>query len=381
MTVERILTNARIVTPNEEFAGTVHISDGAIADVAQGRSALAAAEDLDGDYVIPGLIDLHTDNLEKHFAPRPNVRWHSVTASMAHDAQVAGAGITTVYDSLALVGGRNGADRQETLKPMVDGLRYATQEGMLRADHFLHLRCEVTEPTILALLEPYLDDPLLQFVSIMDHTPGQRQFSNVGQWRATHKALFGYSEEDMDRVLRERRAAQETYAPDHQRRVAAEAQARSLPLASHDDESVAHVEEAAALGIGISEFPVTMEAARAARAHGMSILMGSPNLVRGGSHSGNVSAAELAREGLIDIFASDYVPISLLHAALMLTGASHGYALPAAVATVTHNPARAVGLTDRGRVAAGLLADLVRFRMVGDLPVVRSVWRRGRRVG
>ena len=115
-------------------------------------------------------------------------------------------------------------------------------------------------------------------------------------------------------------------------------------------------------GVTMSEFPTTVAAAQAARQHGMAIIMGGPNMVKGGSHSGNVSAAELAQADLLDIFSSDYVPSSLLLATFMLAELA-GWSLPKAVRTVTSNPARAIGLQDRGQVAVGQRADLLRVRM------------------
>jgi alpha-D-ribose 1-methylphosphonate 5-triphosphate diphosphatase len=151
-------------------------------------------------------------------------------------------------------------------------------------------------------------------------------------------------------------------------------------LATHDDETVEHVAEAAALGITISEFPVTLEAAKAAHDGGMTVLMGAPNLIRGGSHSGNVSAAELVEAGLMDAFASDYVPVSLLHAAWKLTHDPFGWSLPDAIATVAARPAAAAGLTDRGEIVVGKRADLVRVGTAGAVPMARMVWRAGHRV-
>ena len=152
--------------------------------------------------------------------------------------------------------------------------------------------------------------------------------------------------------------------------------ARSVPLASHDDTEVDHVEQASQEHIRISEFPTTVAAAQAARAAGIDIVMGSPNLVKGGSHSGNVSAAELARLDLLDIFSSDYVPASMLQSAFMLRD-TVGWSLPKAVKTVTRNPARAIGLNDRGELAPGLRADLIRVKMSGTMPIVRGAWHKG----
>jgi alpha-D-ribose 1-methylphosphonate 5-triphosphate diphosphatase len=137
------------------------------------------------------------------------------------------------------------------------------------------------------------------------------------------------------------------------------------------------VAENAADGIGISEFPVTMAAAKAAKAAGMQVIAGAPNIVRGGSHSGNVSAADLLENAAVDAFASDYVPNSLVEAAFQC---AQRIGLPHAIALVSDRPAHLTGLTDRGRLAAGYRADLVRVRLHQGLPVVRQVWRAGERI-
>ncbi|WP_034850337.1 alpha-D-ribose 1-methylphosphonate 5-triphosphate diphosphatase [Inquilinus limosus] len=375
-----IVAHARIVTEEAVVTGSLAVAEGRITDLDTGAACPPGAVDFEGDYLLPGLVELHTDHLERHYTPRPGVRWPAVTAVMAHDAQVAAAGITTVFDALALVGGRSGEDRLETLRPMVDGIRQAQAGGMLRAEHFLHLRCEVTEAHVLDLFEPFQDDPLVQFMSVMDHAPGHRQFSDLAKYREIYKGMLGLTDEQIDAQMAERIAASRTHGVANRERLAAIGRGRGLPIASHDDETPAHVEEAAALGMVVSEFPTTLAAARAAREHGLRILMGAPNLVRGGSHSGNVSAGELAREGLVDILSSDYVPVSLLHGAFTLAEGEQGIGLPQALATVTVNPARAAGLEDRGRIAPGLRADLLRVRLVDGVPVIRAVWREGERV-
>lgn len=373
-----ILTNARLVLDDRVAAGSVVIRDGLIASIDEGASDLPGAEDVGGDYLLPGLVELHTDHLERHFTPRPGVRWPAVSAALAHDVQVAGAGITTVFDSLSLIGGRKGEDRIGTLEPMVEGVRQAQAHGMLRSEHLLHLRCEVTEASLLDLLAPFRDDPLVRFISLMDHAPGHRQFSDVSKFRTLYREMFHYPEDEIEQIVARRMHDSRTHGARNSEAMAEHARARGLPLASHDDETAAHVDEARRLGVVLSEFPTTVTAARAAREAGIMVMMGAPNLVRGGSHSGNVSAVDLAADGLIDVLSSDYVPVSLLQGAFML--AAQGYGLPAAVATVAANPARAAGLADRGRIAVGLRADLVQVRVIDGTPFVRQVLRGGRRV-
>lgn len=376
-----ILTNCRAVLPDQVVdRATVTVADGLIASITEGESSAPEAVDCEGDLLIPGAIDLHTDNLEKHFTPRPRVHWNGVAAALAHDAMIIGAGITTVFDALSFIGSRERKDRTLTMMPMIAGLTEAMDAGLLRADHLIHLRCETTAPELLTTVRPHLTNPLVRFLSVMDHTPGQRQYRDASKWREYYKISNNLPDHEIDALYEERKEMQRTVAPEHHFQVCEWGKELGVPIASHDDETPAHIDEAVRMGISISEFPVTIEAARAARDAGMTILMGSPNMVRGGSHSGNVSAAEMAEEGLIDVFASDYVPVSMLHAAFMLTEAPFNWPLPKAVATVTSNAAESGGLPDRGRLEVGKRADLVRLHLHGSLPSPRMVWREGVRV-
>jgi alpha-D-ribose 1-methylphosphonate 5-triphosphate diphosphatase len=376
----QIFTNARIVLTDRVIDGTVTTADGTIRTVDDGRAA-SNGHDLEGDYLIPGLVELHTDNLEKHYEPRRQVYWDPIAAAVNHDAVIATSGITTVYDALCLGLTEKGELRSEHLRPMVDGILSARAAGMFRADHKLHLRCEVIGETVLDQLAAFeTDHRAVGIVSLMDHSPGQRQTANVEYWRQYTRATVGLSDAEMDAEFDRLRTASDTIGPRQRRAISDWAQTRGQVLASHDDETVAHVEESRDLGCTIAEFPTTKAAADASRQHGLAILMGAPNLVRGKSTSGNVTAIELARRDLLDIVSSDYVPASLIPAAFKLVETVDGWDLPRAVATMTDTPARVAGLTDRGRIEAGLRADLVQVRVVDGRPVVRGVWREGRRV-
>lgn len=376
---EAILTNANIVLADQVIAGSLQIVDGIIATIDE-QPRPGAGSDLEGDYLIPGLIDLHTDNLERHYQPRGGVFWDPISAVIAHDTQIIGSGITTVFDSLT-VGVIQGWDRRaEMVDTLSKALVTAQAGGMVRADHRLHLRCEVTHPHIVSILDGYLDHPLLAFMSLMDHAPGDRQSPDIDSWRKFHLKYFNFDEKALDRYQDELQQNSKTLAPHHRRKLGEIALARRIPLASHDDATPAHIEEAADLAAVLTEFPTTVRAAGAARQHGLQVLMGSPNLVRGGSHSGNVAAGDLAASGQLDILSSDYIPGSLLPAAFKLTEEATGIDLAGAMRTVTLAPAKAAGLDDRGEIAAGKRADLVRVRMVEGRPIIRAVWRAGERV-
>jgi alpha-D-ribose 1-methylphosphonate 5-triphosphate diphosphatase len=372
------LTNAQIVTADEVFSGTVHVVAGRIVDVAHGNTALPAAVDCEGDYLIPGLVELHTDNMEKHMMPRPGVAWPLLSAMLIHDAQVAAAGITTVFDSIRLGEVEAKHAKAQPLQGILTATRQGRDAGLLRADHLLHLRCEIAADGVLDELEPLLDEPLLKLLSIMDHTPGQRQWTNLDKFRIYTQKHERWDEARLAEVIAELTALQQRNSAPNRRAIVAHARARGIAVASHDDTTAEHVREAVADGVSISEFPTRVEAARAAREHGIGIMMGAPNVVRGGSHSGNVAAAELARLDLLDALSSDYVPASLLYAAFMLRDEA-GWGLPQAVATVTKNPARMAKLDDRGEIAPGLRADLVRVRETEHIPHPLMIWVGGRR--
>jgi alpha-D-ribose 1-methylphosphonate 5-triphosphate diphosphatase len=373
------ITNARVVTANAVVEGGLVIDRGIVQEILPAGRAAPGALDLAGDYLLPGLVELHTDNLERQFQPRPRVRWPARAAMLAHDRQVAAAGITTVCDGVCvgIYGGKR--ERIEFLHTSLQALREAQHDRSLTAEHFLHLRCEVSDPHVVEMFEPLLDEPGLKLVSLMDHTPGQRQWHDIDKYRTFHRGRTEASEEEFQALIERRIEEQKIYADRHRRKLLALVRGRPITLASHDDTTVDHVEEAAADGITISEFPTTHAAAEAAHARGLGVVMGAPNLVLGGSHSGNVSAQHLARHGLLDALSSDYVPVSLLHGAFQLHRML-GMPLPHAIAPVSSNPAAMIGLHDRGTIAPGLRADLVRARLIGDTPSVVAVWRGGERV-
>lgn len=375
--MEHAFKNALVVTADDAFLGSVLVRDGKIA--AMDRGVGGVGEDLDGDVLMPGVIDLHTDNLEKHFFPRPNIDWNPVSAAVTHDGCCLSVGVTTVFDSLS-IGSFNPAvaRNHDNMTRLVDGVQAARDGGMLKGDHRLHWRCETPADDLPERLEKLANHPLTALFSLMDHTPGQRQYRNLekhlNNWRAN-----GMSDADVDERMAGIKDRQARNAANHRKLVAEIAHARNIPLASHDDEDVEHVDEAADLGATVSEFPVTVEAARRARERGMIVVMGGPNLIRGGSYSGNVPASELAEADLLDAFASDYVPRSLVECAFAITDPRFGWDLAKAVALVTSAPAKAARLDDRGVIEAGRRADLVRVSRHGGLPVVRGVWVEGSR--
>jgi alpha-D-ribose 1-methylphosphonate 5-triphosphate diphosphatase len=379
MSDELLLTNARVVLADRVIErGWVAASDGLIAEIGEGR-APERGEDLDGDLLLPGLVELHTDHVEAHLVPRPTVHWDPVAAVLSYDGQIATCGITTVLDSLRVwrEDGAEEVDGQATV--LADAIAQARDAELLRVDHLLHLRCEVPMPDVVEEAMELIGRPDVRLLSLMDHTPGQRQFRDQEKLRAYYRGKKGgMTDAELDVLFARRLQYQADHAAANYRRLVDLARARGIPLASHDDTILEHVQEAIRDKVAVAEFPTTIEAAAALHAAGVRVLGGAPNLVRGGSHAGNVATAELARAGVLDILSSDYVPSSLLMAALRLPQVAP-INLAAAVRTVTKTPAEAVGLTDRGEIAPGKRADLIRVRVVDNIAAVRAAWRGARR--
>ncbi|OAN70199.1 phosphonate metabolism protein PhnM [Rhodobacteraceae bacterium EhC02] len=373
---ETILNNAVLVLPDGTLQGHLVIRDGLIADMGAGR--VQGGEDCEGDLLIPGLIELHTDNLERHIQPRPGVDWPHAAAIIAHDAELASVGITTVFDAMRVGSIPSGIGRYKAYaRGLSRELLELRTQGALRISHFLHLRAEVCSETLIEEMALFGPEDRVGIVSLMDHTPGQRQFRDIDKLRAYVMGKNNITEAQFVEHVARLREMRARFGEAHEAAAVAEARRYGAVLASHDDTTADHVAVSAGHGIRLAEFPTTPEAAAACRAHGIAIMMGAPNLIRGGSHSGNVAAAELAGMDLLDIVSSDYVPASLLTSALRL-GEIWGD-LARGIATVTAAPAQAAGLSDRGRIAPGLRADLVRLRPVAGSAVVRGVWSAGRR--
>lgn len=378
MAAQTVLTNAQIVLEDTVVDGTLVIEDGMIAAIDDGRTD--TGEDMAGDYIIPGLIELHTDHLEQHYAPRPGVRWPLTAAIQAHDSQIAASGITTVFDCLRLGSDEDGGFDKGEMRAMSNAIQEAQNEGRLRAEHRIHLRCEVSAADVMDHFDAFEDDDGVGLISLMDHAPGQRQFQTMDQYELYYKTKRGLSDEEFRAFCERRQMQSAIYSGKHRQALAAICAARGIAIASHDDATLDHVEEARQFNITVAEFPTTIEAARASHDAGMGVLMGAPNVVRGKSHSGNIAARDLAEKGVLDVLSSDYVPFSLIYAPFILSDTVDRIELPQAISMVTANPARQVGLADRGMLKPGLRADLVRVGRTDGIPVVRQVWREGARI-
>ncbi|MEF3088785.1 alpha-D-ribose 1-methylphosphonate 5-triphosphate diphosphatase [Raoultella sp. WB_B2P2-3] len=376
-----IINNVKLVLEDEVVNGSLEVQEGMIYAFAESQSQLPQAIDGEGGWLLPGLIELHTDNLDKFFTPRPKVDWPAHSAMSSHDALMIASGITTVLDAVAIGDVRDGGDRLENLEKMINAIEETQKRGVNRAEHRLHLRCELPHHTTLPLFEKLVGREPVSMVSLMDHSPGQRQYADRSKYRDYYQGKYHLTNEEMDRFEEEQMALAATWSQPNRETIAAICRERKIALASHDDATREHVVESHQLGSVIAEFPTTLAAAEASRQHGMNVLMGAPNIVRGGSHSGNVAAHQLAADNLLDILSSDYYPASLLDAAFRIADDdSNRFTLPQAIRLVSKNPAQALGLGDRGAIAEGKRADLVLAHRRGEHVHIDHVWRQGKRV-
>ncbi|MBO9448711.1 alpha-D-ribose 1-methylphosphonate 5-triphosphate diphosphatase [Tropicibacter sp. R16_0] len=379
MTEELILANATLIFPDETRTGSLRVVGEHIEAIDSGTSVPAGAVDCEGDFVCPGLIELHTDNLERHIQPRPKVDWPHAAAIIAHDAELAGTGITTVFDAMRVGSIPSGKARYgRYARDLATELLELRAADALKISHFLHLRAEVCSQTLADELREFGEEDRVGIVSLMDHTPGQRQFRDMTKLEAYVKGKHSMSDDDFLQHVAQLKGLRDQYGDLHEAETVRQAGVYGAVLASHDDTTAEQVAVSAGHGIRLAEFPTTVEAARACHEHDIKVMMGAPNLIRGGSHSGNVAARELAELDLLDIVSSDYVPSALLLSAVKL-GEIWGD-MARGIKTATQAPAQAVGLGDRGALRVGARADLLRFRMRAGVPALRAVWSRGMQV-
>lgn len=368
------LTGARIVLADEVIDnGAVLIEDGVIAAVEPETAPPAKYHDLSGHILMPGMIDLHCDALEKEVEPRPGVHFPLDFACAQADKRNAAAGITTVFHALSFANHELGV-RNNDFAARIARAVHAWQDHSL-VDNRVHTRYEVTDTTAPAVLGELIDQGEAHLISFMDHSPGQGQFRDVEAYRQYLTRTYKTDEASLDEILA-RKVDAARGAMERMQSLAEEARAHGVPIASHDDDSPEKVATVQSLGAVISEFPINLETAQAARESGLSTLFGAPNILRGQSQSGNMRALDAVLAGVADCLCGDYSPAALLPSVMKLSEMTD-ITLPESVALVTRNPARAVGLTDRGEIAVGKRADLLAVRQLGDLFQAAAVWSAG----
>ena len=376
----QIYTNYRLLLPDEEILGTIAVEDGVITDIQPG--VVSQGQNGAGNYLLPGLIELHTDNLEKCISPRPGVRFPLELAAVNHDKDLISSGITTVCDAIAIgdINPKDDSLRIHHYAGMINSVAEGQAAGKFSTDHLLHLRCELGYEHLYEIIEPYSSHPLLALISLMDHTPGQRQFVNIQKYKEYYTGKHGVPEAKMDEFVAMRLDNQHKHAVDNRQALVKLSQAKNISLASHDDATVDHVREAIAEGVVLAEFTTTLNAAKEAHNNGLLVLMGAPNVVLGGSHSGNVSAMELVKLDLVDIISSDYVPRSLLQSIFIISQKANK-PLHKVINYITLNSAKAINL-DReiGSLEVGKKADFITVSNDDSVPVILEVYKQGRRV-
>lgn len=354
------LSNFRIVLADRVIEnGALKIEDGVIAEISETPVANA---DVDGRglLLMPGMIDMHGDMIEREIEPRPGVRMPMEMGLRDLDMKLATSGITTAYASLSFAPGSTyGHMRSYDFTSEMIRAVVAARPNLL-IDHRVHARFEVTFPAALSVVKELVGEGSVDLVSLCDHTPGQGQYRNLELQAANISKNKGISLEAAAEQLQQRIRERQETAGDMTATLRAITQYCALhgvPVASHDDDTVEKVELMDSLGANISEFPVTLEAAKEANRRGMLNAMGAPNALRGQSYSGNLSAREAHEAGVLDLLAADYHPSAMLPAVLVL-GKTDPNGLPGAARLTSLNPARALGLEDRGEIRAGLRADL-----------------------
>lgn len=375
------LSNFEIVLPDRVIKrGSVWVEDGLIVEI---HETPVDTADIDGGgrLLLPGFVDMHGDMIEKEIEPRANVRMPLELGIYDLDKKLASCGITTAYAALAFTPATYGRLRSvEHTTAIIETLTAMRDELLI--DHRVHARFEVTFPSALAIAEKLMSTGAFGLISLMDHTPGQGQYRDIEK-HVAHLAKERKIDEALAAELVTQRMAERDGhggALEIVTGLAELAGRHGVAIASHDDDSVEKVRLLHGLGAVISEFPITVEAAAEARRLGLATAMGAPNALRGQSYSGNLSAREAYDAGVLDILASDYHPSTILPAVIALgdtmTVRGEG-GLARSVALASANPAMALGLNDRGRIAEGLRGDLV-IAERGRMPRLRATLRGGR---
>lgn len=311
------------------------------------------ALDMGSMLLVPGFVDVHSDAIEKELEPRPGTRFPTEQSIQEMDKKLAMAGVTTMFHAIAFeTKMENGIRCPENSERMIRTMKHMNEE-MLRVDNKVHARFEISSIESVPVIEKLLTDSLVDLLSVMDHSPGQGQFKDVEKWERFYAGSYGLTREEMD-ALRAKKMHKDHASMIRLMNMAAE---RGISIASHDDCNIEKVKNMSALGVTISEFPLSIEVAEFAKQTGMATGMGAPNVVRGGSQSGNIAAKELIADGLCDYLCSDYHPISLLNSVYVMNK-TLGLPLEQGFAMISSTPARIAGLTDRGEIATGKRADI-----------------------
>jgi alpha-D-ribose 1-methylphosphonate 5-triphosphate diphosphatase len=360
-----------LVLPDGEIRGELTIEDGVIVSVqkegAQESRPDETVIDAEGGWVLPGLIDVHCDAIEKEVEPRPNTLFPMDMAFLQFERKLAGHGITTMLHSLSL--GVGLSLRGEHLVQEMIELIAAMREERAMIRHGVHLRYEVSHLSGIELAQRMLSEGRLDYLSLMDHAPGQGQYRRPGAFERYVMKNQGVTLDEVAVIVEELQERRQQVDWSKLKALTAQARANGIAVASHDDDSADTVARSLAFSATVSEFPLSLDTARYARQQGMDVCVGAPNIVRGGSHDGNMNAAEAVREGAANMICSDYHPASLLHAIFQLE--SEGVPLWQAANMASLHPARSMGRDNElGSLEPGKRADVIVVRKHRDIPLV-----------
>ncbi len=374
------IVNARAATPDGVLENcTINIEGGIIEDLGPELTLSPEAIDVQGAFVLPGFMDLHSDAIEKEIESRPGSFLPVDMAVAELDKKLAAAGVTTIFHSISF------AEKEYAILRTMDMADRIIREiramsTNLCVDTRIHVRYEITDSATLPLIQDLISDGHVDLVSIMDHTPGQGQFKTLEQFREYYGAYFSQDEDLIMEIMEKRKDIKESVGLKNARRLADICRAHGIPLASHDDDTLEKVEFITRCGAVVSEFPVTHEALNHARNRGVMVAVGSPNIIRGESHNGNLSALDIVRQGGADIVCSDYVPSTLVHALFKITRQC-GMPLHEAARLFSRNPARAMGMDhERGSLLSGHQADMLVVDHSLSYPRILKTYVKGREV-
>jgi alpha-D-ribose 1-methylphosphonate 5-triphosphate diphosphatase len=377
--VQTLIHNATLILPDRLIeGGWLLIENGLILDLGEGATCPAVTPhsiDACTQFLLPGLIDLHCDAIEKFVEPRPNVHFDIHIALAEADWRLAGSGITTEFHAISLDDCEFGVRSETFTHDLFQALMVVRQEMLVR--HKIHARLELTSQRGSVAITQLIKQRECDMISLMDHSPGQGQYRTEQAFREYVERMTSRNPEEIDALL-ELKRSQTMEVPLRIESITQLARSASLAIATHDDDTAAKVQQWPAFGVTVSEFPTTLEAARVAHDLGLAVCMGAPNVLRGKSSSGNLSALEAVRASVVDVLCSDYYPAAMLNAAFML--ARQGVlTLPQAVRLVTLNPAQAIGLgAEYGSLEVGKVADVLLVRLNGQgIPAVQRLFVQG----
>ncbi|OZI11439.1 alpha-D-ribose 1-methylphosphonate 5-triphosphate diphosphatase [Bacillaceae bacterium SAS-127] len=382
-----LMTNGRIVTETEIVEGfDLLIENDKISKILpQGEIAAVASNveilDVAGAYISPGFIDIHSDYIEQMASPRPTSMMDFHLSIREAEKELISHGITTIFHSLSLYKHAEFVHKQirnpENVAKFIE-LIDETRSNKHLIHHRFHARFEVDNIDEVDNLKKYIAEKKVHLVSFMDHTPGQGQFRDLEMYRETIKGYHAVTDEEINRDIAVQQS-RETLTVEDLREIAQFAIEHNIPVASHDDDTFEKLELIKSFGTTISEFPITLDVAKRAKQLDMMTIGGAPNVLLGGSHSGNLSAQEAIQHGCIDILCSDYYPSAMLHS-IFTMNKKFGIDLAELFRLVTINPAKAVFMDEeRGSVAEGKKADLLIIEEIDDrFPVITTVFVDGK---